>query len=47
MMLQPRIIRTRRRTVSLIINRLAELEVRAPLRMPDASIEDFIRYSKR
>ena len=41
-----RIIRSKRRTISLIVTPEAELHVRAPLRTPVAYIEDLVRKKR-
>jgi predicted metal-dependent hydrolase len=38
-----RLVRTRRRTVAIIVERDGRLTVRAPLRMPAAQIDEFVR----
>jgi hypothetical protein len=42
-----KLIRTKRKTLSLMINSDAELIVRAPIRMPKKIIEDFLRQKQK
>jgi len=43
----PEIVRSRRRTIALIVTPEAKLVVRAPLKAPPAQIEDFVRKQHR